>query len=597
MTKGSFVSKRLFRSFALSVSLLSVFVYPISANALSSWDEYNCTPLANKMAAASVASGSDFDIVILGGTPSAAAAAKSAAAMGKKVLVISESSFFGGAIANGLTATDVGAQAASVGLAGYYLDQLADFYHNDLMRAEPKVAECLFEGWLNSPNISVDTHSTAISAVVSNRMIQSLTYIKNNDDTQPITVTGDEFIDASYAGDLMALTGTRNRLGMADFYSYDEKITKTRSFKVLFRLKDPEAKKQAEIDFANLPHVSIASNLRDYSTKILDGMPSFTYRLCVTRNESNKIPFSKAPGYETYAPAWRTFMNNYKGFDVQAETEINEFGSILTRLWRIAKLPNDKYDLNAGAVSFTNLVMPRAYFENPEQRPAILTQFRDYLMSFYYFIQHDPSVPDLERDGLAGFGLCEDEFTETAGWPEQPYLREGRRLVGKTTVTARDLVINRSKPDGVAVGSYQMDSKPTLFVYANGDFARDLSTMYAMPIYEIPFRSMIPAAGPKNLIVSIGISASPQAFSSIRMEPQYIQLGQVAGIAASLADEGNHEFSYSLAKPVKTKLAAIGGFRSLTDICKNIRPGLRTKWGFSRFRCQLASFNLKPYGK
>ncbi len=563
-----------------------------SADATTSWQSFNCAARAAAVASATVATGSTYDVVIYGGTPSGAAAALAAANLGKKVLLLSEGTLFGGAISNGLGATDLGSIDANVGTARLYLNQLSQFYHNTSYRTEPKVAECIFEGWLQSSNITLGTNTVLDSATVANRMISNLTFHSSSASDTAITITGKDFVDASYAGDLMNLSGAASRLGMSDYYKYNESVTKYRSFNVLFKIKDPTAAAQAAIDFAKLPQVTTAASLDNYPSQIIGGQPSFTYRLCVTKQSANLIPFAKTADYETWAPAWRTFMKYYYGFNIQKSPYVKSNGTVLTQLWRIAKLPNNKYDLNAYYSSFTNLTMNPDFFSNLQGRAAMLANYSSYLQSFLWFVQNDPSVPALEHNALSGFGLCADEFTSTGGWPQAPYLREGRRLIGQTTMTTRDIFGNRIRQDGIAVGSYTLDSKPALFVFANNTFARDRSIMFRAPMYEIPLSAMLSKAGPKNLIVSVGLSASPAAYSSIRMEPQFIQLGQAAGIAAALASNQDGTINDSLATSVRSRLAMTGGFNGITSICQKLSAGLRTYWGFNQSNCQPAAFGL-----
>lgn len=554
----------------------------ISAEAAPKWDEFSCDKRNTKIASSVVENNSAYDVVIYGGTPSGVAAATTAANQGKKVLILSESDLFGGAISNGLSATDIGSIYANVGLAKEFLNQVQNYYHSTDFRTEPKVAECIFRGWLYKKNITTGINTVLDSATIFNNKISDITF---HTSSNSLKVTGKTFIDASYAGDLMFEAGVANRLGMADYYKYSESVTSYRKLNLQFRLKDSDSISQAESDFDKLPQVTIADSMANYKELIASGMPSFTYRLCVTRSSNNLLPFEKTDEYETYAPAWRTWMKNYYGYKIQKQPVIKSNGTTLTQLWRLSKLPNEKYDLNAYFSSFTNLTMKKEYFEQPGNRSAILANYSNYLKSFLWFVQNDPSVPKLEKDALEGFGLCADEFKDTDGWPKLPYLREGRRLIGKTTITTRDVLINRIKPDGIAVGAYPLDSKPTLFVYSNGIYARDRGVMFRAPLYEIPLSAMLPKQGPSNLIVSVGISASPAAFASIRMEPQFMQLGQAAGLAASFAVDRTGAITTGLASPVREALIKANGFQGIRPICLKMNGDLRKYWGFRESTC------------
>jgi hypothetical protein len=135
------------------------------------------------------------------------------------------------------------------------------------------------------------------------------------------------------------------------------------------------------------------------------------------------------------------------------------------------------------------------------------------------------------------WGLAKDEFTDTNHWPFQLYIRESRRMVGEYVMTQKDVQTERTKPNAIGMGSYNIDShnfervaKPDGSVQNEGD------TEVPVQPYQIPYEILVPKPHQvSNLLVPVCVSASHVAYSSLRLEPQYMIMGQAAGVAASMA--------------------------------------------------------------
>jgi len=150
-------------------------------------------------------------------------------------------------------------------------------------------------------------------------------------------------------------------------------------------------------------------------------------------------------------------------------------------------------------------------------------------------LQSDKQVPAAERKPLAGFGMCADEFTDNNNVPYEPYIREGRRVVGKTVLLTSDEKTNLTKWDTIGIAKYHIDNKLSMRFLHKNKMYRDYTTFQKSNIYQIPFSITVPKYGPKNLLVAVGVSTSPLAYGSIRMEPHYMLIGQATGVASSLA--------------------------------------------------------------
>ena len=134
-----------------------------------------------------------------------------------------------------------------------------------------------------------------------------------------------------------------------------------------------------------------------------------------------------------------------------------------------------------------------------------------------------------------------DEFPDNGYFPWQLYVREGRRLVGEYTLMQHDLAGRHSGPkphaDSIAVGEFPIDSFPCRKRQPGDSLVLEgyLGMLdFTTRPYEIPYRILIPEKM-DGLIVPVAASTTHVAFSSIRMEPTWMALGQAAGVAAHLA--------------------------------------------------------------
>lgn len=109
-------------------------------------------------------------------------------------------------------------------------------------------------------------------------------------------------------------------------------------------------------------------------------------------------------------------------------------------------------------------------------------------------------------------------------------VRQSRQIVGLYEITAEDVLGCRQFDDVVAQCCYPID------IHEPGS---DTTTMKYLPDgehYDIPWRCLVPQAGPDTLVVAGRcISATHEAMSSLRVIPPAMATGEAAGVSAVLA--------------------------------------------------------------
>ena len=218
----------------------------------------------------------------------------------------------------------------------------------------------------------------------------------------------------------------------------------------------------------------------------------------------------------------------------------------LVRALSVTPLPNRKTDVNINPrpLAFPFAEENKGYVAADfETRERIRERHRNLCLGLLWFLQNDEEVPEEHRKLAGELHLPRDEFADNGHFPFQLYVREARRLVGEYTLTERDVTQGGrgSEPthhaDSIAVGEFPIDSFPCRKRQPGDTIVLEgyLGMLdYITRPYEIPYRIMLPAKI-DGLIVPVAASTTHVAYSSIRVEPTWMVLGQAAGVAADLA--------------------------------------------------------------
>ena len=259
---------------------------------------------------------------------------------------------------------------------------------------------------------------------------------------------------------------------------------------------------------------------------------AYNFRVIATNNPDNRIPWPKPAGYD---PKRYELLIR----DILETTKQDGRVPVLNELSLIAPIPNQKADFNNRGGFSSDYIGKNYEYPNGDYqtRARIWQEHIDYQQGLYYFLANDPRVPGTLQQEVRTWGLSKDEFEDTGHWPHQLYIREARRMVGETVLTQKDMQTDLLKSDVIGMGSYNSDSHNLQrFVNARGFAENEGDMQVAVKPYQIPYRMLTPKKTEvTNLLVPVCFSASHVAYSSARMEPQYMILGHAAGVAAAMA--------------------------------------------------------------
>jgi len=496
-----------------------------------------------------------FDLVVYGGTAGGVVTAVSGAREGLRVVLLEPGTHLGGMTTGGLSRTDVGKREVIGGMALEFYRRLGKRY--DVGRFGQEVA-WYFEPHVGEQVLEEMLREAQVTVVKRQRLVERSGVRKSGTRVEAITMEdgsvyeGRVFADCSYEGDLMAQAKVRYTWGREGVAEYGESLAgvRDRTPKHQFLVRVSPFDQDGKL----LPEVSAASTKGEVGAADKK-VQAYNFRLILTEDAANQVAFPKPAGYDGKRYELLARL-------LQATKEKTgkwpRFGDLCNPL----AIPNHKTDTNNNGAFSTDYIGKD--WEYPEGsyalRARIWKEHEDYTKGFFWFLAHDARVPEELRNEVNGWGLAKDEFQDTDHWPNQLYVREARRMVGEYVMVQKDLQTELSKPDAIGMGRYNSDSHNIQrLATADGAVENEGDMQVAVTPYQIPFRVMLPKREDStNLLVPVCFSASHVAYSSLRMEPQYMILGHAAGLAAAMAIRGDAGVQDVSVAELKRKLAAQG---------------------------------------
>lgn len=460
-------------------------------------------------------------VVIYGATSAGITAAVQLKKFGYNCIIVEASHHIGGMTTSGLSATDLGSKYAVGGLSKEFYNKVSDYYgYEDEYNFEPKLGKEIFENWIKEYDISIYTLQPLKYVTMENGKIKEFKTENGN------TFVGELFIDASYEGDLMAKAGVSYKVGREANSEYKEIYNG-----IQFKEQHHKFEEWIDpyIDEGN-PSSGLLPGIQDinleelgYNGKSDDTIQAYNFRIALTNEKENKVPFPKPKKYnpDNYLLLLRYILSGH--WDAM---NLN------------TPLPNGKFDLNNyGGVS-TDFIGMNYDWPNGDYatREEIYQEHVAYNQGLLYFLANDSRVPKDIREEVNQYGLPKDEYLDTEHWPPQLYIREARRMISDYVMTDRNCLQQDTVEDSIGLASYHMDSHNCRRFVVDGRVMNEGDVEIPVSPFPISYRSIRPKKEEcTNLLVPVCLSSSHIAYGSIRMETIFMILGQSAGVAAKIA--------------------------------------------------------------
>lgn len=469
----------------------------------------------------------NYDVVIYGGTSAGVIAAIEVAKSGKQAVIIEPGKHIGGLTSGGLGATDIGNKGAIGGLSRDFYRRVNQYYkpNSDTTATqwtfEPHVAELIFNEMLQEYDIQV----------IYNERLDLKKGVKKTDAKinqitmeSGLTIKGKMFIDATYEGDLMAVSGVSYTFGREANKVYGETYNGVQ----VANSKNHQFRNSVDAYIIpGKPESGLLPSILDDGGPGMEGegdhrIQAYCFRMCMTNIPENRVPFPKP---EDYDPMRYEILLRYLNTGVFDMLQLS------------TPMPNGKTDTNnKGAFATDNIGMNYEYPNGDYQtRENIIKEHENYQKGLMWFLANDSRISKKVQDEVNQWGLPKDEFTDNDNWSHQLYIREARRMISDYVMTQHDCESLVTAVDPIGLAAYTMDSHNVQrYVDENGKVRNEGNIeVGGFPPYPISYKSIVPKVEEcSNLLVPVCLSSSHIAFGSIRMEPVFMVLAQSAAAAA-----------------------------------------------------------------
>ncbi len=489
-----------------------------------------------------------YDIVVAGGGLGGVAASMQAARMGRRVLLVEETDWIGGqASTSGVNCIDVGDTRYNTGMYKEFENRAKQYYSGLGLSVnkcwtgvsfEPRIIQSTLRAMLaEQPNITLRTGIYITSVQKSASQIIGVTL----NDAQ--TIATKFVVDATEYGDIIPLAGANYRVGDGSVNNGSTSIPSD----------------------ACIQDITYTAPIKKYPAGVPTNLrittPPVGYNSTIENNFKLTVKKDGLSSWTGQYPVNFAVHNTYRGMPNSTERT-----STLTKT--SVNWAND-YPASSGSLS-TKYLTDKNYRKQVNCEAKLKTyQFLYYMQSSTGLAEPTWSIANDERYdttyNLSSANDCSQIPNDIEKYMSQaPYVRESIRMIGMSTLTAKNIKRTATKPWGatsfpssIAIGSYGNDlhncASDTTLESSLNESRSDISTSGGP--YQIPMEALISNNVDGLIAAEKNISASRLASGAVRVHPSAMLNGQAAGALAAIAFNKNIKPKY--VKPLDVQIALL----------------------------------------